>query len=88
MSFNKNEKIWKFEKSLHNFSLDVTKSRRIGRYINDSSRAYIKSSMKKVIFDNQPKLCLFAIKKIDEGAEIRYDYGEPFSYYRCVKRYG
>ena len=79
ISFKKHKVKRKFEKSFHNFSLDATNSRRIGRYINDSSRAYINSSMKKVIVNNQPKLCLFALKEIDEGTEIRYDYGEPSS---------
>ena len=35
--------------------------------------------MKKVIVNNQPKLCLFALKEIDEGTEIRYDYSGPSS---------
>ena len=32
--------------------------------------------MKKIIVDNKPHLCLFAIKKIEIGSEIEYNYGD------------
>lgn len=32
--------------------------------------------MKLKIFNNYPRLCLFAAKDIDPGEEIRYDYGD------------
>ena len=32
--------------------------------------------MKKLVFNNVPHLCLFALTDINQGAELRYNYGE------------
>ncbi|CAL8264857.1 unnamed protein product [Gadus morhua 'NCC'] len=60
------------------FCVDGTKSTaRLGRFINDN---HIKPNSKiKIILDEQksPHLCAFAVKKIDAGEEIVYDYGDP-----------
>ena len=61
------------------FSLDATKSKRIGRNINDSGKMYLNSVMKKILVNETPRLCLFAKKDIDKNTEIRYDYGERSS---------
>lgn len=44
--------------------------------INDIDR-YTKANCKmvKVVVDNQPRLCLFAIQDISKDTELRYDYG-------------
>lgn len=34
------------------------------------------SVMKLEVFNNQPKLCLYASRDIEIGEELRYDYGE------------
>ena len=60
--------------SLVSFSVDATKpSNRLGRLVNDSEKGNCK--MKKVIVDNVPHLCLFAIRDITINEELRYDYG-------------
>ena len=40
--------------------------------------------MKLKIFNNYPRLCLFAAKDIDPGEEIRYDYGDENAPWRKV----
>lgn len=58
------------------FSIDATKSTgRAGRMINDSTIP--NSVMKVVIVENIPRLCVFALRDISPGEEIRFDYGVP-----------
>lgn len=44
------------------------------RFVNDEKHG--NAVMKLKIFNNYPRLCLFAAKNIDPGEEIRYDYGD------------
>ncbi|XP_038062636.1 uncharacterized protein LOC119733132 [Patiria miniata] len=44
------------------------------RYINDEPKQP-NCKMKKIVIDNSPHLCLFALHHIDAGQELRYDYG-------------
>jgi hypothetical protein len=60
---------------LNFFSIDATfHFNYIGRYINDS-KYYPNASMKKVVMNNTPFLCLFALKDIEPNEEILYFYG-------------
>lgn len=68
-----------FEKMNFDYSVDATRSNRIGRYINDSAKMFANSTMKKIVVNGTPRLCLFAKKDIEQDCEIRYDYGEPSS---------
>lgn len=64
------------------FSIDATKTKgRLCQFANDAaSRApECNAVMKLKIFDGYPRLCLFSRRKIHEGEEIRYDYGEDES---------
>lgn len=45
--------------------------------VNDSPRDKANSIMKKVAINGKIYLCLFAIRDIDIGTELRYDYGVP-----------
>ncbi|XP_070401390.1 N-lysine methyltransferase KMT5A-like isoform X1 [Nothobranchius furzeri] len=45
-----------------------------GRLVNDEHR-HPNCRMKKVNVNGSPHLCLFALKNIQEGDEITYDYG-------------
>ncbi|KAG9278134.1 hypothetical protein AMEX_G5940 [Astyanax mexicanus] len=45
----------------------------LGRLCNDSEKPNTK--VKTVVIQNNPHLCLFAIKDIEVGDEITYDYG-------------
>lgn len=48
------------------------------RYANDAEESEIicNAVMKMKVFNNYPRLCLFAKRQINAGEEIRYDYGE------------
>jgi len=60
---------------LKTFSIDGTDSTCTCRLVNDSKNGNAK--MKKVVgTDGNPYLCLFAIKDIEPGWEVRYNYGE------------
>lgn len=41
-------------------------------------------SMKLVIVDQGPRLCIFATRDIKKGEELRYDYGVPSLPWRKV----
>ncbi|MEQ2305126.1 hypothetical protein AMECASPLE_034365, partial [Ameca splendens] len=47
----------------------------LGRFVNDNQKSP-NCTMKKIIVNDQPHFCLFAIKKIEIGTEIDYNYGD------------
>lgn len=56
-------------------SVDATDvPERMCRYVNDDKKA--NATMKLKVFNNYPRLCLFALQDIHIGEEIRYDYGD------------
>lgn len=58
------------------FSIDASKEDgSLGRLINDSHKSP-NCTMKKIIVNDTPHLCLFAVKKIEIGSEIEYNYGD------------
>ncbi|KAK1878135.1 N-lysine methyltransferase KMT5A [Dissostichus eleginoides] len=46
----------------------------LGRLVNDDHK-HPNCKMKKVVAENKPHLCLFALRDINPGEEITYDYG-------------
>ena len=48
-----------------------------GRMINDAAKGDTMQNciMKIVVVDKIPRLCIFASRNIQEGEELRYDYG-------------
>ena len=46
---------------------------RIGKVVNDSPERFTNCSMKMVDVDGIPHLCLFSIKEIPKGTELRFD---------------
>ncbi|ROK25268.1 N-lysine methyltransferase KMT5A-A [Anabarilius grahami] len=63
------------EDSLSN-SIDASKEDgSLGRLCNDNHKSP-NCSMKKIIVNNKPHLCLFAVKRIEIGSEIEYNYGD------------
>ncbi|XP_057300018.1 uncharacterized protein LOC130630515 isoform X2 [Hydractinia symbiolongicarpus] len=56
--------------------VDATKNNRLGKFVNDSQKSYANSVMKVKTFGGKPFLCLYALKTIEKGSEIRYSYGE------------
>ena len=49
---------------------------RIGKYVNDAPGGFANCIMKLIMVRNIPRLCLFAKKDIEAGAELHYNYGE------------
>ncbi|KAI7801931.1 putative N-lysine methyltransferase SETD8-A-like [Triplophysa rosa] len=47
----------------------------LGRLCNDNHKSP-NCTMKKIVVNNRPHLCLFAVKKIEIGNEIEYNYGD------------
>jgi len=45
----------------------------LARYVNDSPPAKINCKVERKMFGEIPHLCLFAIKDIDAGTELRYN---------------
>lgn len=63
--------------AIPSFLLSIDASREdesLGRLVNDQHKGP-NCRMKKIDVDGMPHLCLFAIKDINEGDEITYDYG-------------
>ena len=56
------------------FSVDATLEKRLGKFVNHSSR-HANCVMKCVMVDDKPHLCLFALKELSHGDELRYHYG-------------
>ncbi|XP_052097931.1 N-lysine methyltransferase KMT5A-like [Mytilus californianus] len=57
-------------------SIDATFSKQKGRFVNDGVGADENAVMKKIVVDRSPHLVLFAIRDINSGDEVRYDYGD------------
>jgi len=55
-------------------SFDATHDTGLGRLVNDDHHRP-NTVMKKLIFDEQPVLCLFAVNDIQSGEELRFNYG-------------
>ncbi|KAJ8020462.1 hypothetical protein HOLleu_40060 [Holothuria leucospilota] len=45
--------------------------------VNDATGTDRNAVMKKVIYNGQPHLCLFALRDVSEGEQLFYDYGQP-----------
>ena len=71
-------------------SIDGMVSERLGKYINDSPTSKLclceaNCVMRKIEVDGSPYLCLFALEDIEDGLELRYNYGESGLSWRKVK---
>lgn len=61
---------------LYLFSVDASREDgSLGRLVNDNHKSP-NCIMKKVIVNGRPHLCLFAVKNIQAGTEIDYNYGD------------
>lgn len=58
------------------FSIDTSKEDgSLGRLVNDNNKSP-NCIMKKILINDRPHLCLFAVKNIKVGAEIDYNCGD------------
>lgn len=61
------------------YSYDATKEEictKLGRLVNHGNKKERNAKMKIVVVNDMPILCLFALKKIQQGDEVLYDYGQ------------
>ena len=58
-------------------SIERTKSSCIAQFVNDSKSG--NCVMKKIVVDDITRLCLFAVRSIEPGVELQYDYGDQES---------
>ena len=72
------------------FSIDATRQDGMGRLVNDAQAGDTANNCKITVVDvsSRPHLCLFAIRDIQEGEELRYDYGVPNLPWRRTHRTG
>ena len=76
-----------FHLSSCNATEEASGGLKIGRLVNHGSAKERNAKMKVVITNDQPILCLFEIKAIeDRAAEVLYDYGIPESQLPRYKR--
>ncbi|CAJ1081563.1 uncharacterized protein LOC113091074 [Xyrichtys novacula] len=67
--------LYEFQWQKQQWCIDASKEDgSLGRLANDNHKSP-NCTMKKVIVNNRPHLCLFAVKDIAIGAEIDYNYG-------------
>ncbi|KAM9812124.1 N-lysine methyltransferase KMT5A-A-like isoform X2 [Syngnathus typhle] len=68
--------LFDFEWQNHYWCIDAsTEDGSLGRLLNDNHKSP-NCTMKKIIVNDEPHLCLFAIKNIEMGTEIDYNYGD------------
>ena len=64
------------------YSIDATYDDRLGKFVNDSAKP--NTVIKSVIVDGSVHLCMFALKEITNGDELRYNYNAPGLFWRKV----
>lgn len=57
------------------YSVDATFSPRLGKMVNDATGKQQNAAMRQITVDGKLHLAMFAIKDVEEGEEVRYDYG-------------
>jgi len=69
---------------LYNFSINAANTDRVARYINDCPRKYANCIPKSMFLLGKPRVLLFALRDIENGTELRYDYGGSLLPWRQV----
>ncbi|GLD59403.1 uncharacterized protein AKAME5_001140500 [Lates japonicus] len=70
-----NNHLYEFSWKGANWCIDASKEdRSLGRLVNDDHLSP-NCEMKKIVCEEKPHLCLFAMKKISPGEEITFNYG-------------
>ncbi|XP_034530166.1 histone-lysine N-methyltransferase, H3 lysine-36 specific-like isoform X5 [Notolabrus celidotus] len=68
--------LYEFDWQKRQWCIDASKEDgSLGRLVNDNHTSP-NCIMKKVIVNNKPHLCLFAVKNIEIGSELDYNYGD------------
>uniref|UniRef100_A0AAV2MG62 SET domain-containing protein n=1 Tax=Knipowitschia caucasica TaxID=637954 RepID=A0AAV2MG62_KNICA len=68
--------LFDFEWQKRHWCIDASKEDgSLGRLVNDNHKSP-NCVMKKITVNNRPHLCLFAVKQIETGDEIEYNYGD------------
>ena len=62
----------------HSFCVDATKEKNsLAKMVNDSQDKFANAVMKRMVIGKKAHLCLFAIKHIQSGTELRKCTGAP-----------
>ncbi|XP_053181600.1 N-lysine methyltransferase KMT5A-A-like [Scomber japonicus] len=68
--------LYEFDWQKRQWCIDASKEDgSLGRLVNDNHKSP-NCVMKKVIVNNRPHLCLFAVRNIEVGTELDYNYGD------------
>ncbi|GAA6095052.1 uncharacterized protein LOC106936497 [Tachysurus ichikawai] len=68
--------LYEFEWKKQKWCIDASKEDgSLGRLVNDNHK-FPNCVMKKVIVNDRPHLCLFAVRHIEAGTELDYNYGD------------
>ncbi|XP_062418690.1 uncharacterized protein LOC134129750 [Pungitius pungitius] len=80
--------LFEFEWQKCNWCIDASREDgSLGRLVNDNHKSP-NCIMKKIIVNNKPHLCIFAVKNIEAGSEIDYNYGDSkWPWRQKVKNY-
>lgn len=57
-------------------SIDAEESDRLCQMVNDAPDRDVNTVMKLKVFSDKEYLCLFAVKNIEPGEELLYNYGD------------
>ena len=57
------------------FSIDAANSKTLGRFVNDGEGPQANCTVRKLVVNGKPALALFAIRNIQVGEQLLYDYG-------------
>ena len=70
------------------FSIDGTNEKRFGKFVNDTSPQFANCTVRSIEMGNKEIfLCIFAIKDIKDGEELRYSYGSTGLHWRKIGYY-
>ncbi|XP_069109788.1 uncharacterized protein [Argopecten irradians] len=67
--------VFKGRKACVDATEEPTEGALLGRLVNHAKRGIANSTMRLIDLDGTPRLCLFSLRDIAQGEELRYDYG-------------
>jgi SET domain-containing protein len=67
-------------------SIDATQSASLGRFVNDTPRAFANCNVKVQVINDTPHIVIYACGDIHSGDELRYDYGVRDLPWRRVRK--
>ena len=56
------------------YGVDAANTKRLGKFVNDSTKVYANAKIHQIEISRIPRLCLFAVSDLPPKIEIKYDY--------------